>query len=55
MLIYASIYGNYELVKGFLDEGTDIHIRNDVALRNVANECHLKLVQRLIDKGVDIT
>jgi hypothetical protein len=53
-LIYASEYGNLEVVKYLVSLGVDIHANNDAALRYASGNGHLEVVKFLVSQGADI-
>jgi len=54
MLIYSSENGNLEGMKLLLEAGADIHVWNDVPLRNASCYGHLEIVKLLLEYGADI-
>jgi ankyrin repeat protein len=53
-LIDASTNGNLDFVKQLIDQGADIHVRNDWALRAASSKGRLDVVKYLVSKGADI-
>ena len=50
----ASRYGYLEMVKYLVENGADIHARNDNALREASRYGHLDIVKYLVENGADI-
>ena len=53
-LIEASIDGNVNKAKQLIENGVDIHARDDWALRQSASKGHLNFVKYLVENGADI-
>ena len=53
-LIKASKNGNLQKIKDLVNQGADIHIRNEEALRWAANNGYLDIVKYLVSQGADI-
>jgi ankyrin repeat protein len=53
-LMDASTNGQLDLVKQLIEQGADIHARNDWALRAASIRGHLEVVKYLVNKGADI-
>jgi ankyrin repeat protein len=53
-ILTAIEFNNKELVEFFLDNGVNIHYRNDVAIITAAEVGNLDILLYLIDKGADI-
>jgi hypothetical protein len=43
-----------DVVKYLIENGADIHAKNDAALHHAVYRCHLNIVKYLIENGVDI-
>jgi len=43
-----------EAIKYLVENGADIHARDDLALRWAAGNCHLEVVKYLVEQGADI-
>ena len=46
--------GHLEVVKYLIENGVDIHARNDYALRLASYNGHIEMVKYLVEKGADI-
>ena len=53
-LIEASYKGQLDIVKHLIENGADIHVNNDRALRCAINNNHLDVVKHLVECGADI-
>jgi len=53
-LIKYSKEGNLEIVKYLVENGVDIHYKNDKALRKSAREGHIEIFKYLVENGADI-
>ena len=53
-LIKYSKEGNLELVQHSIEQGADIHVQGDAALRVAANDNHIEVVKYLVKQGADI-
>jgi ankyrin repeat protein len=52
--LIASKKGNLEIVRLLLENGADVHVENDDALRLASQEGHLEMVRLLLEKGVNV-
>jgi ankyrin repeat protein len=53
-LIQAAQYGNLINVKSLIEQGADIHAKDDYAFRNSAASEYLDIVKYLLEQGSDI-
>lgn len=54
-LVDASNYGYLEIVKYLVEQGTNIHIYDELALRAASASGHLNVVKYLVSQGADIS
>ena len=54
VLKYVGELSDVETIKKLVDDGADIHIYNDYALRRAAEYGHLEVIKYLIEQGADI-
>jgi len=53
-LIDAAEKGNLELIKKLVEQGVDVHARDDAALRWAAESGHLDVVKYLVEQGANV-
>jgi len=53
-LFHPTINGDLHLVKYLVENGADIHDRNDYALRFACENGHIDIVKYLVEKGADV-
>ena len=53
-LIDAATNGQLDLIKNLIEQGVDLHVESEAALRSAANYGHLDVVKYLVDRGADI-
>ena len=53
-LIISATYGLLKIVKYLVDNGADIHAKDDLVLQVAIENGHLEIVQYLVSKGVNI-
>jgi ankyrin repeat protein len=53
-LMWSAEYGHINIVKYLVENGADIHARDDLALRISAENGHKKIVEYLTENGADI-
>lgn len=54
VIIWASCYGNLEIVKYLVEKGVDIHHRDDESIIEASRHGHLEVVKYLVENGADI-
>jgi len=54
VLMWASNHGELNTIKYCLDNGADVHAREDWALRWASNNGHTEVVRLLLDNGADV-
>src|SRR5258708_7468049 len=53
-LIISAMFGNIEMLKYFLNKGTDLHFNDDESLRLAAKNGHTEIVRLLLDRKANI-
>lgn len=54
VMIWAADIGNLEILKKAVEQGANIHAKDDEALRNAAFYGHLEMVKYLVEHGADV-